>query len=75
MAVKVWQTVKTQYCEHVACEVSLEVQAIYPAEILGEQSPRLSIHRCTKARDCMLMGQATCVWAGTNPDYDPFSAR
>lgn len=72
MAVKVWQAEKIQYCKHAGCEVALEVEAIYPADNLPDQAPRLSAHRCSKARDCMLMYGAGCVWSGSNPLYDPF---
>jgi hypothetical protein len=75
MAVKVWQTLKTQYCDHVGCTVSLEVEMIVPSEILSDQPPRLATHRCSKAQECMCMNNSTCVWAGTNPTYDPFSAQ
>ncbi len=73
MAVKVWEKVKTQYCERAGCEVSLEAETIYPADQLPDQPARLVAHRCSKAKDCMLLNEATCKWAGTNPDYDPFS--
>lgn len=75
MAVKVWQTMKVQYCDHAGCEVALEVEAIYPAENLPDQAPRLSTHRCSKAQDCILMNKTTCVWTGTNPSYDPFNVQ
>ena len=74
MAVKVWQTEKIQFCDRVGCEVALEVEAIYPAENLPDQAPRLVAHRCSKAKDCMLSDQSTCTWTGTNPGFDPFSA-
>jgi len=73
MAVKVWQTVKVQYCEHASADVALEVEAIYPAEILPDTGPRLVAHRCSKARECMLIGKSACVWNGGNPAYDPFA--
>jgi hypothetical protein len=75
MAVKVWQKVKTQYCDRVGCEVSLEAEAIYPADPLPDQPPRLVAHRCSNAADCMLLPQANCVWSGANPLVDPFSGE
>jgi hypothetical protein len=72
MAVKVWETMKVQYCDHAGCEVALEAEAVYPADFLPDQAPHIDAHRCSKAKDCMLMDKATCVWTGTNPSYDPF---
>ena len=72
MAVKVWETMKVQYCAHAGCDVALEAEAIYPADFLPDQSPRLDTHRCSKANDCMLIHQETCVWTGSNPLFDPF---
>jgi hypothetical protein len=72
MAVKTWQTIKVQYCHHVKAEVELEAQAVYPAEWLPDQPPRILAHRCSHAFACNLDGRPSCVWAGTNPSYDPF---
>jgi hypothetical protein len=72
MAVKTWQTIKVHYCHHVKREVELEAQAVYPAEWLPDQPPRILAHRCSHAFACNLDGRPSCVWAGTNPSYDPF---
>jgi hypothetical protein len=72
MAEKIWQPIKTRYCNHAGCDVSLEAQKVYPAEHLPDQLPRILAHRCSKSMDCVLFQQATCVWAGTNPSHDPF---
>ncbi len=73
MAYKTWQAIKSRYCNHAGCEVSLEVNAVYPAEHLPDQLPRVVAHRCSQAMDCILYQKAaTCVWAGSNPSYDPF---
>ena len=72
MAVKTWQTLKIQYCEHAGCEVSMEAEIILPAEWLPEQAPRVIAHRCSRGLECNLDGRSSCIWAGTNPTFDPF---
>jgi len=73
MAIKSWQTIKVRYCHHAGEEVGLEAQVIYPAEWLPDQSARVVSHRCSRAVACNLDGRSSCVWAGTNPAFDPFS--
>lgn len=75
MANKVWQTIKVQYCEHTGGEVSLEAEVLYPEDYLSDQTPRVVAHRCSKGAECGLLGAAACIWAGTNPSYDPFSEK
>ena len=72
MAYKTWDSLKIRYCDHVKAEVGLEVEAVYPSEWLPDQSPRLHAHRCSNGMLCSLSDKASCVWSGTNPDYDPF---
>ena len=72
MAQRVWQSIKVQYCSHASSDVALEAQVAYPAEFLGEQLPRVSAHRCSHAMQCNLFRQPACLWAGTNPEVDPF---
>jgi hypothetical protein len=72
MAVTTWQAIKVQYCHHVKGEVELQAQTVYPAEWLPDQPPRILAHRCSHAFACNLDGRPSCVWAGTNPSYDPF---
>lgn len=72
MAEKAWETVKTIHCDHVECDVALEVEVVYPSEHLPEQLPRLLARRCSRGVECSLMEKAACIWAGTNPNYDPF---
>ena len=73
---KVWQTIKVQHCAHVGKEVSLEAEILYPADHMPEQGgPRVVAHRCSRGLECGLMEEAACVWAGTNPAYDPFSEK
>ncbi len=73
MAYKAWQTVKTQYCDHVGCKVRLESLVVYPADLLPVQEPRILAHRCSMATRCNLVDKPSCVWSGTNPGYDPFA--
>lgn len=73
MVEKSWQVIKVCYCHHAGEEVGMEAQVVYPAEWLPEQQPRVLAHRCSKAVTCNLDGRASCVWAGTNPAFDPFA--
>ncbi|GAP13802.1 hypothetical protein LARV_01557 [Longilinea arvoryzae] len=74
MAVKMWEPIKVQYCDHAGCEVALEAEVVYPAETLPDQ-PRLGAHRCSHGAICSQMDKPACLWAGTNPGYDPFNER
>lgn len=73
MAAKVWQPVKYCFCQHFGAEVALEAQLVYPAEWLPDQAPRVLAHRCSQGTACNLDERASCVWAGTNPNFDPFA--
>ena len=75
MAEKNWEPIKIRFCNRVGCEVSLEVQAVYPADHLPDMGPRLLGHRCSKSMECVLDSKATCVWGGSNPTYDPFKEK
>jgi hypothetical protein len=72
MAVKNWEALKSRYCDHAECDVTLEAEVAYAAGILSDQPPRLLAHRCSNGIECSLKNKAACVWAGTNPAYDPF---
>jgi hypothetical protein len=72
MSVRAWHPVKVCYCHHVDEEVSLEAEAVYPAEWLPDGPPRLLARRCSHAIQCNLEGRSSCVWSGTNPVIDPF---
>jgi hypothetical protein len=72
MAVRNWESIKVKYCHHVNDEVSLEIQVVYPTDIMPDQPPRVLAHRCSHAIKCNLEDRPICVWAGTNPIYDPF---
>jgi hypothetical protein len=73
MPVKSWQVVKVCFCHHAGKEVGLEAELVYPAEWLPDQPPRVLGHRCSEALVCNLDGRPSCIWAGTNPNYDPFA--
>ncbi len=71
MAVRTWETWRTQFCEHAGKEVRLEAEVTYPATWMPEQAPRVLAHRCSAALECNLTSKVACVWAGTNPAYNP----
>lgn len=73
MTTRVWQKIKVQYCRHAGGEVALEAEVLYPSEHLPDHGPRVVAHRCSLGVDCGLLSEASCVWAGTNPFYDPFA--
>ena len=72
MVQKYWEVVKTHYCERVGCKVALEAEAISPPEHLPDQPPRLRTHRCSHGVLCNPNNLSSCLWSGTNPDFDPF---
>lgn len=67
-----WEPVKGICCERVGEDVTLQVKVIYPLDILPDQPPRVLARRCLKSMDCNQLERPSCVWAGTNPGYDPF---
>jgi hypothetical protein len=73
MAEKQWVKMKVRYCDHAECEVALESEQVLPAEHLPEQPARIIAHRCSRGVECSLLKDPTCVWAGTNPGFDPFA--
>jgi hypothetical protein len=75
MATKVWQKIKVQYCRHSGGEVALEAEVLYPEEHLPDHGPRIVAHRCSQGIECSLLSEPACVWAGTNPNYDPFAEK
>ncbi|HKZ43996.1 MAG TPA: hypothetical protein VJZ78_03050 [Anaerolineales bacterium] len=72
MAFRNWEVIQTCFCAHVDQEVNLESELVFPAEFLPDQNPRILGHRCSKGLMCNQFSQSACVWAGTNPSYDPF---
>lgn len=73
MATKTWKTVKTIYCHRLQQEVTLEVLVVYPPETLPEYNPQVIGHRCSDGLACNALEKPACMWAGTNPVYDPFA--
>jgi hypothetical protein len=73
MAQKMWQVIKVRYCDHAGEEVAMEAEMIFPADLLPDQQPRIVAHRCSRAIACNLDNRASCIWAGTNPTFDPFA--
>jgi hypothetical protein len=73
MATKTWETVKTIYCNRIQQEVALEVLVVYPPEHLPESAPQVVGHRCAEGLACNALDKPACMWAGTNPVYDPFA--
>ena len=73
MAYKTWQTLKICYCERAATDVKFEAEVVYPAEFMPDQAPRVLAHRCSNGSECNRLSKAACIWAGTNPAYDPFN--
>lgn len=72
MAEKLWEKIKIRHCDLAGCDVALEAQTVYPAEIMPDQPPRILSHRCSNGYGCALNHRGSCVWSGTNPAYDPF---
>lgn len=70
-----WEPIREQYCDHAGCNVALEVQVVLPPEYLPDQPPRIIAHRCSRGLQCNSFTHPSCVWAGTNPAYDPFSEK
>ena len=71
MAERSWEESKVCYCEHVMQDVALEVEVLFPMDLLPDP-PRIMAHRCSNGVECNRMAKAACVWAGNNPGYDPF---
>jgi len=72
MAEQIWEVSKVCFCDHVQREVALEAEVLHPADHLPDP-PRILSHRCSLGMQCNLFNQPACIWAGTNPDNDPFS--
>ncbi len=72
MAEKTWETIKTLYCNRIQQEVVLEALVVYPSEHLPESAPQVIGHRCSEGLACNTLEKPACLWAGTNPVYDPF---
>ena len=73
MARVIWAPIKRRMCERMAEEVALEARMVLPADLLPDQPPRVIAHRCSHGIRCNLFNRPSCCWAGTLPEYDPFS--
>ena len=71
MAQKKWQISNVRYCEHVAQEITLETQVVYPPEHLPDQPPRILARRCSNGLECNQIEKMVCAYCGTNPDIRP----
>lgn len=69
---KAWRIVKVHYCDRANREVTLDVEVVYPTEWMPDQPPHILSHRCSNAVSCQFLDKPGCMWAGTNPGYDPF---
>jgi len=72
MSERKWVVSKTCFCEHVNTKVALETELVYPADMLPDQPARVLAHRCSQGLFCNQNAKSSCIWAGTNPGYDPF---
>lgn len=72
MATRIWQPIQHCYCHHLDRMVAFEAEVIYPADWMPDGPPRVNAHRCSEAGGCNLEDRPSCVWAGTNPNIDPF---
>ncbi|HET7011131.1 MAG TPA: hypothetical protein VFI11_10180 [Anaerolineales bacterium] len=73
MAVRAWVQQETAVCGHVGQDVTLEVQLVWPADLLPDQAPRVLAHRCSNGVSCNALDRPACQWAGTLPGFDPFA--
>jgi len=73
MAEKVWKPVKVVFCTRIQQEVMQEALVVYPPEHLPGSEPQVLGHRCSEGIMCNTIDKPACMWAGTNPAYDPFS--
>jgi hypothetical protein len=71
MADTTWEVSKISFCDHVQHEVTLESEIVHPVDFLPDPA-RVIAHRCSSGLDCNLSDSTTCIWAGTNPNHDPF---
>ncbi len=72
MATKTWETIQTIYCTRIQQEVKLEALVVFPPEHLPNSSAQVIGHRCSEGLMCNSIEKPACLWAGTNPAYDPF---
>ncbi len=68
-----WEVSRLGFCDHVHQEVALEAEIVHPMDSLPDPA-RVIAHRCSFGMECNHSSSTSCLWAGTNPDHDPFSA-
>jgi len=73
MATIVWETADTRVCDRIGRVVQLEVQHVYPDDLLPDQPPQVRARRCSEALVCNTLERPACVWAGTLPGHDPLA--
>ena len=71
MAETNWEVSKIAFCERMKKDVALETEIVYPIDFLPDP-PRVISHRCSHGLECNQFAGTSCIWAGTNPDHDPF---
>jgi hypothetical protein len=74
MVQRTWEVLKACYCEHAGEKVQFEAQLAYPADLLPDQPARIAAHRCSHGTLCSLNDKPACIWAGTNPAFDPYAS-
>jgi len=72
MSERIWEISKSCFCDRLNQQVTLEVERVYPGEHLPDLEPRVLAHRCSNGLECNQSTKSACLWAATNPDYDPF---
>jgi len=70
MAEKAWEVTKVLYCDHLRQVVAIETEMVYAADALPDMT-RVIAHRCSNARECNLYDKPSCIWCGTNPNFEP----
>ncbi len=73
MATIVWEAADAKMCERVGRVVQLEVQHVYPCDLLPDQPPQVRARRCSAALICNASERPACVWSGTLPGHDPLA--
>ncbi len=74
MAHITWVPQRSFYCQHIGQQVQIEDELIFPADILPDQPPQRRARRCSHGLSCNLQDRPACVWAGTNPLYNPLES-
>ena len=73
MATEKWVVVKTQWCDVLGREATLQERRAYPDAIMPDTVPyRVLGRRCSDGLECNLLG-CRCRWAYTEPALDRFT--